>query len=92
MDNKLKRGYSRACIILFSIGIIGIWLPVFLYLDAPSAKSSVLIGTACMLLALGIKFLLLKCQACGYRGLIPQWDKNDSYCCPKCGKKVHWDK
>ena len=92
---KLKRNYARLCILVFALGL-GCWLfpgLVTAFTGKAFPRSAVLlgVGTVFVLGALGIKYLLLKCPNCGYSGLSPQWRKNDSYHCPGCGKKVHWE-
>ena len=51
----------------------------------------VVIGGILILCSLVIKFHLLRCPYCGWGGLIPQWYRNDTYCCPKCGNRIHWE-
>ena len=44
------------------------------------------------LIALTIKSFVLRCQACGNRGGIPQWTKNKTIHCPKCGTAYEYDR
>ena len=44
------------------------------------------------LVALTIKSFVLRCQACGNRGGIPQWTKNKTIHCPKCGTAYEYDR
>lgn len=38
-----------------------------------------------------IKFFVLRCQACGVRGGVPQWSKNKTIHCQKCGTPFEYD-
>lgn len=42
--------------------------------------------------ALYIKFSILKCPTCGFGGASPQWSKNKTIHCPKCGGAIEYDK
>lgn len=90
MKSKLKRKYAYLCLILFVAGIVCVWLP-FLLVSFEIGKYCVIVGSILILFALGIKYTLLKCPCCGYRGLVPQWKGNGNYHCPRCGKKVLWE-
>ncbi len=89
MKAKLKRKYAYLCLSLFVAGIICIWLPL-LFHSSGAGKWFVIVGVVLILGALGIKYTLLKCPCCGYKGLIPQWRGNSNYHCPKCGEKITW--
>lgn len=41
---------------------------------------------------LTIKSFVLRCQACGNRGGLPQWYKNKTIHCPKCGTAYEYDR
>lgn len=90
---KLKRKYARLCIILGVMALVCCWSSIFIVVHISEFIAKLLIGGGAVLLfcALGVKFALLRCPECGYSGLMPQWSKNDSYHCPKCGIKVHWE-
>lgn len=86
MSKKLKRLYGRLCITIFAIGIFVTSLSYLMNLS----PIVLIIGISLVFASLIIKYVLLVCPYCNYRGLYPQWSKNNSYCCPKCGKHVNW--
>lgn len=90
MKAKLKRKYAYLCLILFIAGIACIWLPL-LFTSSEIGKYFVIAGVVLILSALGIKYTLLKCPCCGYKGLVPQWRENNNCHCPKCGEKITWE-
>ena len=90
MKPKLKRKYAYLCLSLFIVGIVCVWFP-FLFTLLDIGKYFVIVGIVLILCSLGIKYTLLKCPCCGYKGLVPQWRSNNNYYCPKCGKKIIWE-
>ena len=90
MKAKLKRKYAYLCLSLFVAGIACIWLPL-LFASSEIGKYFVIAGVILIFGALGIKYTLLKCPCCGYKGLVPQWRGNNNYHCPKCGEKITWE-
>ena len=86
----LKRSNARWCI---SLAVLG-WLLLSLKICWPReviGRWGLVIGMLFLVASFIIKFTLLKCTHCGVGGLIPQWSKNDTYHCIKCGTLVHWE-
>lgn len=90
---SVKRIYARICIIIGILGIACTYSPLILPVPWKTETKVLLvvIGGILILCSLVIKFHLLRCPYCGWGGLIPQWYRNDTYCCPKCGNRIHWE-
>lgn len=90
---SVKRIYARICIIIGILGIACTYSPLILPVPWKTETKVLLvvIGAILILCSLVIKFHLLRCPYCGWGGLIPQWYRNDTYCCPKCGNRIHWE-
>ena len=88
---SVKRIYARICIIIGILGIACTYSPLILPVPWKTETKVLLvvIGGILILCSLVIKFHLLRCPYCGWGGLIPQWYRNDTYCCPKCGNRNH---
>ena len=82
---SVKRIYARICIIIGILGIACTYSPLILPVPWKTETKVLLvvIGGILILCSLVIKFHLLRCPYCGWGGLIPQWYRNDTYCCPQ---------
>lgn len=87
----LKRKYARICITIFSAGVVCIWFPLLFPVSPTIDKKIVIVGIIAILCSLIVKYTKLRCSFCGFGGLMPQWSKNDTYHCPKCGNIIHWE-
>lgn len=85
--NKIPRIWSRIGIVLIGLGAVLYALAVL-----TSANIYIWVGSLFLLIALYIKFSILKCPTCGWGGATPQWSKNKTIHCPKCGSALEYDK
>ena len=74
---SVKRIYARICIIIGILGIACTYSPLILPVPWKTETKVLLV--------------VMRCPYCGWGGLIPQWYRNDTYCCPKCGNRIHWE-
>ena len=84
-NSRLAARISIICFVVFCVlAITGKFimdLPVLLVISGPF-----------FFIALIIKSFVLRCQACGNRGAVPQWTKNKTLHCPKCGTAIEYDR
>ncbi len=88
---KLKRKYAFLSLALLICGVLFLWVPFLFYTSVKLGKIFVIGGIIMILSALVLKYILLKCPNCGFAGLVPQLSGNETYYCPKCGKKIKWE-
>ena len=83
---KISRRWARAVILLCALGavlmLVGQWWETTWMVGA---------GGGCLIAALLIKFSL-RCPNCGWRGVPPQWFKDGTIHCPKCGAPLEYDR
>ena len=83
-NSRLAARISIICFVIFCVlAITGKLL---------NKNSIFMISFLFFLIALTIKSFVLRCQACGNRGGIPQWTKNKTIHCPKCGTAYEYDR
>ena len=84
-NSRLAARISIICFMIFSIlaitGKIIMESPILIVISGPF-----------LFIGLIIKSFVLRCQACGNRGGIPQWSKNKTIHCPKCGTAYEYDR
>ena len=84
-NSRLAARISIICFIIFGIlAIMGKFImdfPILIVISGPF-----------LFIALIIKSFVLRCQACGNRGAVPQWIKNKTIHCPKCGTALEYDR
>ena len=91
---SVKRIYARICIVIGALGFACMFAQITLSSLQAAATTDLrlfVIGCILFVCSLVIKFHVLRCPCCGWGGLIPQWYRNDTYCCPKCGNRIHWE-
>lgn len=91
---SVKRIYARICIVIGALGFACMFAQITLSSLQAAATTDLrlfVIGCILCVCSLVIKFHVLRCPYCGWGGLIPQWYQNDTYCCPKCGNRIHWE-
>ena len=89
----IKRIYARISIVSLLLGIVFLLLCGLLTPFPPIYPSiSACLGIVLCVVALYIKFFLLRCPSCNRGGTIPQWTKSRDYYCPNCGKPFIYDK
>ena len=70
------------CIILFLVGVVmGMYTGNVKY---------IYFGSFFIAIAWIIKYAFLICTNCGYRGVSPQWSKNKTYYCVRCGNPIDY--
>ena len=84
-NSRLAARISIICFFIFGALVITgkfiMDLPVLIAISFPF-----------LVIGLSIKSFVLRCQACGNRGGIPQWYKNKTIHCPKCGTAYEYDR
>lgn len=85
---KVSRLWARICILSVSIGLF------FMVFMAPLAmgKIAVYLGILLILFGFFIKFFFLRCNHCGWSGLMPRWSQEERIHCPKCGQIPEYDR
>lgn len=83
-NSRLAARISIICIVIFGLLVFtGIFFQIS-YLKRAAVPFAII--------ALLIKYFILRCQSCGWRGGIPQWSKNKTIHCPKCGTAYEYDR
>ncbi len=83
-NSRLAARISIICFLIFGLLVItGKFLTDYTFL--------VVISVPFFFIAFSIKSFVLRCQSCGNRGGIPQWYKNKTIHCPKCGTAYEYD-
>lgn len=83
---KVSRLWARLCILLDAAAIaLVLLIPL---LDRPGLIG---VGFAFLLGSFGIKFFVLRCPNCRKGGMAPQWSKNGTHHCPRCGALLEYD-
>ena len=84
---KLPRLWARVCIVL-AITCCGL----LFYGTWTEQKWFTAGGILAAVLCVILRVTLLKCPHCGYRAAPPQWSKNGTLHCVKCGEPFEYDR
>lgn len=82
----LPRKWARSVIVLVVAGVLLIWAGAF-----ASQGALVLAGIFCILPAVVLRYLFLRCPHCGKRTAAPQWRKSGTQYCGRCGNPFVYD-
>ena len=88
----IKRIYAHFCIILYILATALLLLPYLLNFLHSYLIISVCLGVVFAIVGLFIQCVLLRCPDCGRSSTLPQWSKNRTYHCIRCGKPFTYDK
>lgn len=83
---KVSRFWARVCIVCLVISLLLITCKIITSSNVP-----LFIGTLFLVFSLYIKFFILRCPNCNWGGGVPQWSKNATIHCPKCGTAFEYD-
>ncbi|MEA5012687.1 MAG: hypothetical protein VB100_13320 [Angelakisella sp.] len=81
----MKRCYARLCI------LCGTGSALLMFLSPLFGLAALWVGVGLLIVALSIKYALLRYSFCGHGGAVPQWSKSNTNHCPKCGKPYEYN-
>ncbi len=84
---KVSRFWARALIALTIVGVALVIIGAVVVV-----AWMVMIGAAMFLSSFVIKYIVMVCPECGWRGLPPQWSSRKKRHCVKCGKPIEYDR
>ena len=88
----LKRKYARLTIVLFVAGLLLICIcPIAKHLGLVCEIASCVSGFVLFVASLVIRIIFLKCPTCRKAIPSPQWSKNGTILCVKCGERFIYD-
>ena len=87
MAKSNSRLAARICILCVVAFFLLIFLGRAVFENQAVTYSAVLF----FIVAMVIKYYVLRCQNCGVRGGVPQWYKNKTIHCTKCGTAYEYD-
>ena len=88
----LKRTYARISIVLFTSGAAFFFISILFSFHLLPSAVSLLLGAFATYAAFTVRDLMLKCPSCSRCSSTPQWSKNGTFHCFKCGSRFVYDR